>query len=137
MLGQGDEQGRGQEEVKEEDGEEEEEKERREDGAKARERWGHRGGERVKRKKAKAKELEGKEALGKTRKKKGKRTPDTAFSFSCPFFPWSKVQTGNKFSLRPEGSCCWPGLCLLPGSQSELGVGCEAAMGAGDLPQEG
>lgn len=35
-----------------------------------------------------------------------------------------------------EGSCCWPGRCLLPGSRSELGVGSEAAMGAGDLPQK-
>lgn len=34
-------------------------------------------------------------------------------------------------------SCCWPGLCLLHGSRSELGVGGKAAMGSGDLPQKG
>lgn len=100
-----------------------------------RERW-ERYREVERRKKEKAKELQGEEAFRKKRGKKGRKAPDTALSFSRPSL-WSKVEMANKSSLQREGSCGRPGLCLLPGSRSELGVGSKAAMGAGDLPQKG
>lgn len=87
----------GQEEVKEEDGEGEEEKERREDGAKARERWGHRGGERVKRKKAKAKG-------GLRKNKEEKREEDTRHSLFLQLPLLSLVQgTDGKQILAAAG----------------------------------
>lgn len=84
----------------------------------------------------KAKELQGKKAFRKKRERKAKKVPDTALSFSFPF-PCSPRKKWEKSPCYCEGSCCWPGLCLQPGSRPELGVGSKAAMGAGDLPQKG
>lgn len=86
--------------------------------------------------KEKGKELQGKEAFRKKGKNRAKAPCHSPF-LQLPLSPCSKVETGNKSLLWQVGSCCWPGLCLLPGSRSELGAGNKAAMGAGDLPQKG
>lgn len=85
--------------------------------------------------KEKAKALQGKEAFRRKRENKGKKAPDTALPFGCPF----PVLQGSdrKHPYCGERAVAAGQVCLLPGSRSELGVGSKAAMGAGDLPQKG
>lgn len=96
----------------------------------------HRCAERKRKKKAKKPELYRAKSYPERRgRTKGRRRLTQPFP-SAPLSLWSKEDTGNKSSVWREGGCCWPGLCLPPGSRSELGVGSETAMGAGDLPQK-
>lgn len=126
MLGQGDEQS-GDQEAGRQRRKREKEKEK---GKREKVAWGRSKGEMerergVERKrKKKAKELQGKEALRIKREKKKEEGPLTQPFPSASLFPM--VQGRNPREKNPcycEGSCRRPGLCLLPGSRPELGVG--------------
>lgn len=99
---------------------------------------GWRGAESKEREKAKQrrKSCRWQGGIPETRKKKGRRHPIQPSPSAAPC-PVAQGTDGKQRLLRPEGTCCRPGLGLVPGSRSQLGVGSEAAVGAGDLPQKG